>query len=38
MVMTDDCGTLMFEALSDVKAVFCLLDKKKVLQFISQIQ
>lgn len=38
MVMTDDCSTLMYEALSDVKAVFCLLDKKKFLQFISQIQ
>lgn len=38
MVMTDDCCALMPEALSGVKAVFCLVDKEKVLQSIGRIQ
>lgn len=38
MVMTDDCCALMPEALSGLKTVFCLLDKKKVLQSIGWVQ
>lgn len=37
MVMTDDCCALMPEALSGIKAVFCLVDKEQILQSIVQI-
>lgn len=38
MVMTDDCCALMPEALSGIKAVFCLVDKEKVLKSMGWIQ
>lgn len=37
MVMTDDCCALMPEALSGIKAVFCLVDREQILQSIVQI-
>jgi len=38
MVMTDDYRALMPEALSDIKALFCGVDKKNILQSIGRIQ
>lgn len=38
MVMADDCWALMPEALSGIKAVFCLIDKEQILQSIDENQ